>query len=99
VLGTFVESDEDTGTLRFKAQDGDTFLYRSGPTSGQQFLKLLGSNKQMQLPVSPVWTLLEIDLPTSAREITQIELTDQGKGWGEWSAIALRPAETSPGQE
>lgn len=93
VLGSFVTSDADTGAVRLSLKSGDTFLYRSGPTPSNQTFKIFGRDEHAPLPVALEWNLLEVAPGLAGGETVQIEFTDAGSGWGEWSAIAVRPAE------
>ena len=89
VFGSFVHSDKDVGSIILKIKWGDRLLYRSGPTGGRQFAQVIGHpHLKSNLPVAPEWILLEFSserLP----DVFEIELTDKGKSWGEWSAIAI----------
>jgi hypothetical protein len=91
VFGSFISSDADTGSIRLKVRRGARLFYRSGPTGGNQLLAVLGSSlPAAKLPVSADWTLIELSSPSLPEGEFTIELTDQGAGWGEWSAIAGR---------
>jgi hypothetical protein len=91
VFGSFISSDADTGSIRLKVRRGARLFYRSGPTGGKQLLAVLGSSlPAAKLPVSADWSLIELSSPSLPEGEFTIELTDQGAGWGEWSAIAVR---------
>ena len=89
VFGSFLHSDSDKGSIILKVNRGDKLLYRSGPNGGRQIVQVIGrSELKSNLPVAPEWILLEFSsnvLP----EIFEIEFTDNGDSWGEWSAIAI----------
>jgi len=90
VLGSFVQSDFDTGAISLRLKRGDRVFYRSGPTSGRQFLSLNDvESSKTALPVSLDWQILEFSNPVLPNEFV-ITLSDEGDGWGEWSAIALQ---------
>ena len=90
VLGSFIQSDADTGAISLRLKRGDRLLYRSGPTGGRQFIRL--NNKdglKTLLPVSLDWQIIEFSNPVLPAEFV-ITLSDEGSGWGEWSAVALK---------
>jgi hypothetical protein len=90
VIGSRVTSDSDIGDIVFTLKKGDRLLYRSGPTSGQQTLKITGKAElHSQLPIAPEWITLDFSNPTLPNEFTATFI-DNGSGWGEWSAIAVK---------
>lgn len=89
VFGSFINSDEDTGSISMKLKRGDRLLYRSGPTAGRQFVKLNNDNNTLSvLPVASEWKTLEFSHSTLPENFV-ITVIDEGSGWGEWSAIAV----------
>jgi hypothetical protein len=69
---------------------GDRLLYRSGPTSGRQFVELVGSPfPLLSLPPGPEWTQLAFSHQTLPDEF-DVNFSDRGSGRGEWSALAGR---------
>lgn len=89
VFGSFIDSDSDVGSIVLKMKQGDKLLYRSGPT-GQRQAVAMKDNPQLAslLPVSTEWVELEFSsdfLP----DTFELKFSDNGDGWGEWSAIAL----------
>lgn len=93
VLASLVRADADKGTIRFTAHRGDSFFYRSGPTSGRQHIQLDGSKAGAGvLPLAEKdWVKLTLDAPTLPDSFV-VTLLDDGDGWGEWSAIAIASA-------
>lgn len=90
VFGSFVHSDSDKGAIVLKLNRGDSLLYRSGPTGGRQSVQVIGrSELKSILPVAPEWIFLEFSSDTLP-EVFELEFTDNGDSWGEWSAIALK---------
>lgn len=87
VLGSLINSDADTGAIQLTLNKGDTVLYRSGPTISQQKLKINGT--VYPLPLAIEWVMLEFSNPNLPAQF-QAEFNDQGAGWGEWSAIAVK---------
>lgn len=88
VLGTFTSSDADIGRIALHAKRGDRLLYRSGPTGGNQSLEFLGGQRVYSLPVSNDWVILSFDGP-NVPNYFDFAVVDNGKSWGEWSAIGL----------
>jgi hypothetical protein len=90
VLGSYVAGDSDVGEVVLNVNRGDKIMYRSGPTVGNQVIELLGTEASViSLPAAAEWTVLEF----SSRQLPaqfQIRFADRGRGWGEWSAIALK---------
>lgn len=88
VLGTFIQSDVDKGSLSLRAHRGDRFYYRSGPTGGHQLMDINAGKIITPLPVSTSWTLIELSDQHLPDEFI-LKLIDDGSALGEWSAIAL----------
>jgi len=89
VYGSYVASDADRGTIALRLKRGDRLFYRSGPSMAQQTM-LIDGVKTVPLPLAKDWVLLEFagdELPAQA---FTVKLSDNGSGWGEWSAIALK---------
>lgn len=90
VFGSFVNSDNDQGSIVLRLNRGDKFLYRSGPTGGRQIAKIMNHPELISiLPVAPDWLLLEFSSDLLPEEF-DIVLSDDGQGWGEWSSVALK---------
>jgi hypothetical protein len=90
VFGSFRQSDADTGEISLHLRRGDRLLYRSGLTSGHQFVEIVGSSlPPLSLPAVPEWTELEFSAETLPDEF-DAKFSDRGSGWEEWSAIAVR---------
>ena len=90
VMGTLATSDADTGVIRLSIGKGQSFLYRSGPTPRRQLLKVMGKDIEVSLPVAIEWTLIELHADIFETDSLEVEISDEGSEWGEWSAIALR---------
>ncbi|MBU3574784.1 hypothetical protein [Polynucleobacter sp. UK-Mo-2m-Kol15] len=90
VLGSFINSDMDTGSVVVKLNRGDKLLYRSGPTNRHQMVEIINSGlAPTQLPLAKDWVILEFS-DSRLPDNFLLKLTDQGVGWGEWSAIGLK---------
>lgn len=89
VYGSFIGSDADRGAIALRVKRGDRLFYRSGPTQGQQTLEIAGLGT-VGLPLSRDWVLLEFSGETLPQESFTVKLSDNGNGWGEWSAIAVQ---------
>jgi hypothetical protein len=88
VLGTYLHSDADVGRIVIHGKKGYKFLYKSGPASGSQTLRIVGTDLTATLPSSLEWSWIQIAGP-NVPEKFDFSITDSGKSWGEWSAIAL----------
>ena len=90
ILGSYIHSDEDMGSVTLQISRGARFFYRSGPTRGRQLLEI-GNKKEVSviLPASHDWILLDFS-NTRLPETFSVTFTDAGSGWGEWSAIAIK---------
>jgi hypothetical protein len=90
VMGSFRQSDGDTGSIVLRLKRGDKLLYRSGPTGGRQILELNGDPSTIStLPIATEWVALDFSDKRFPDSYT-IKLSDNGDAWGEWSAIALK---------
>ncbi|MCP5196814.1 MAG: hypothetical protein H6974_08530 [Gammaproteobacteria bacterium] len=92
IIGSFIDSDNDTGMITIKLRRGDHVLYRSGLRTNSQFFLINngGEGKFLtNLPVSTDWSVLEFSNPALPDEF-DITFIDGGTKWGEWSAIGLR---------
>jgi hypothetical protein len=91
VYGSFINADADVGAISLRIKRGDRIFYRSGPTGGYQLLEVSGSSYlPVKLPVSTEWVLLDFSSIILPDEGFIVKFSDNGPGWGEWSAIALR---------
>ncbi len=90
VYGSFIHSDADVGSISLRLTRGDKLFYRSGPVARSQSLEIEGGAfPRLALPVAKDWVLLDFSGATLPQGSFTIKLTDEGKGWGEWSAIAI----------
>lgn len=90
VWGSFINGDQDTGSIFLKMNRGESLYYRSGPAGGNQLLSIDGESFGSQLlPVATNWVILEFS-GSDLSETFTVELKDAGSAWGEWSAIALK---------
>jgi hypothetical protein len=90
VVGSWRQSDEDTGSIVLRIKRGDKLLYRSGPTGGRQTLQINDdSSTRSILPIATEWIALDFS-GDKYPDIFKIKVADDGDGWGEWSAIALK---------
>lgn len=88
VYGSFVSSDADRGTIVLRIKRGDKLFYRSGPTAGQQTIDINGTWTAV-MPLAVDWILLDFSSDALPEGPFTVKLSDNGAGWGEWSAIAL----------
>jgi hypothetical protein len=91
VIGSWLNSDADTGEITLRLKRGDRILYRSGPGSSGQSIKIIGHSSRFihDLPSALDWVIMDFSNKLLPQKFT-VTLSDNGKGWGEWSAIALR---------
>ncbi|NVZ22294.1 hypothetical protein HX794_21865 [Pseudomonas costantinii] len=90
VFGSWRQSDADTGSIVLRVKRGDKLLYRSGPTSGRQFIEFNDDPSSVStLPVATEWGVLDFS-NSKFPESFSIKISDDGDAWGEWSAIALK---------
>lgn len=91
VIGSFNTSDADTGSILLRLRRGDRLLYRSGPGKVGQSMSIMENEKAFlpELPIALDWITLEFSNARLPAEFV-VKITDEGKGWGEWSAIAIR---------
>jgi hypothetical protein len=90
VLGSFIQSDADVGSLSLTLKRGDKLLYRSGPDTDRQRLEINHHTEtSVRLPVANEWTLLDFSVSRLPDTFT-VNFVDAGDGWGEWSAIAVK---------
>ena len=92
IVGSLIQSENDTGIITLHLHRGEKILYRSGPrVAGQSILINNGGAGKFYtpLPLAVEWAILDfsnIQLPDEF----DITLIDAGTKWGEWSAIALK---------
>lgn len=90
VMGSWRQSDADTGSIVVRLKRGDKLLYRSGPTGGRQTLQVNEDPSTFSvLPIATEWAVLEFSDKKFPDSFT-VKLSDNGDAWGEWSAIALK---------
>jgi hypothetical protein len=91
ILGTFFESDTESGVMRIRLHRGDQIWLRSEPESHLQQIQVIGMEDRFTnpLPSTSEWVLIEFSNDDLPGEFT-IELTDGGGGWGEWMAVSLQ---------
>ena len=87
VLGTFINSDADTGELQLQLKRGDTILYRSGPSDGGQTLKISGYGP-ISLPESLEWVALTFN-GDMLDDTFVVTFVDDKTTLGQWSAIGV----------
>lgn len=74
-----------------KLRRGDHVLYRSGPGKSGQSVSIMGHEQEFiaELPIANDWVALEFSNAKLPAEF-DVKIKDEGQGWGEWSAIAIR---------
>lgn len=91
VYGSHIDSDANIGSISLRVKRGDRLFYRSGPKGGRQVLEISGSAiPPIKLPVAKAWALLDLNNALLPEGTFTVKFSDNGAGWGEWSAIAVR---------
>lgn len=91
VYGSHIDSDANVGSISLRVKRGDRLFYRSGPKGGRQLLEITGSTiPPVKLPVAKAWALLDLNNTLLPGGTFTVKFSDNGAGWGEWSAIAVR---------
>lgn len=89
VIGSWVNSDADTGSISLKLKKGDRLFYRSGPSGGRQLLNINGiTQNPLILPITEEWAFIDFSGKLLPDEF-EVTISDLGDRWGEWSAIAI----------
>nr|VFJ67904.1 MAG: hypothetical protein BECKFW1821C_GA0114237_101317 [Candidatus Kentron sp. FW] len=88
VYTSSVRTGQGNARIEFSARKGERFLYRSGPKGGNQIMEIAQIGLRTVLPVSPDWASIEFD-GLQFPDRFEVELSDNGDGQDEWSAIAL----------
>lgn len=90
VLGSYVISDADLGSLTLHMKRGDKIWYRTGPSKKGQRIQINGASQFFDdAPSASDWTLIEFSNELLPDEF-EVNFIDEGTGWGEWSAVALK---------
>ena len=91
VISSFKTSDADMGEVLLELRRGEHVLYRSGPRMGGQSMSIIGQEQAFvsELPGASSWVILEFSNARLPAEFV-VKIKDEGQGWGEWSAIAIR---------
>jgi len=91
VPGSYGSGDADKGRVRLSLRRGDRRAYRAGP--GQAGLRVVIDRNAEQflqaLPVAAEWVTLDFSNRSLPERLT-VTLSDDGQGWGEWLAVALK---------
>jgi hypothetical protein len=92
VVGSFLNSDAESGTLVLNLRRGDQLWYRAEPKSHKQRIFIDGYEdryiQELPSPSTSEWVLLEFSNKTLPEKFN-VRFVDGGSGWGEWSAIGL----------
>jgi hypothetical protein len=91
VIGSYRNSDADTGEVRLKLRRGASILYRAGPGRHGQSVQIVGHELgfSAQLPSADEWLTLEFSNQLLPEEFT-VRISDSGREWGDWSAVAIK---------
>jgi hypothetical protein len=92
IIGSLINSENDTGMITLHLHRGQKIIFRSGPRVAGQFILINkgGHGKfYTELPLSIEWSALEFSNSELPDEF-DVTLIDASTKWGEWSAIALQ---------
>jgi len=91
VIGSFVKSDSDQGTLKFRLKKGEQILYRSGPRTKRQMILINDGHGKFltSLPICLNWKSISFSNPDLPSEF-DVTIIDAGSAWGEWSAVGFK---------
>lgn len=91
VLGSDGSGEAGKVRVRLSLRRSDRLVYRAGP--GQAGLRVVidGNAEQFlqALPVAAEWVTLDFSNRSLPERLT-VTLADNGQGWGEWLAVALK---------
>lgn len=89
IIGSFLYSDAESGSLTLTMKKGDRVWYRTEPKAIKQKIEIVGHKDYFTLkPTTSDWVLLEFSNNTLPDNF-DVKFIDGGSGWGEWSAIAV----------
>lgn len=92
IYGSNINGDKDIATIKFEAKKDSSLLVMTGPVISNQIMSILNKNgtiiSKEILEKSDNWKKYSFskDLPESFI----VEISDNGTGWGEWSAVAFK---------
>ncbi len=89
VYGSLITGAVDKGSIALTLKRGDRILYRSGPSGGNQTVEVAGQ-PGAALPNAINWIVLDFSNPNLPQDGFVAKFIDNGGGWGEWSAIAVK---------
>lgn len=93
ILGSHITGDSDTGSVVCSSSRRSSLLFKTGPEIKNQVLSLYSADNQLlysdKLPLSREWRILSFSANWLPKEFKVI-ISDNGKGWGEWSAVAFK---------
>ena len=87
-------SDADEGSITVHIHQGEQILYRSGPSIAHQYVRIEGTPEKVlfsqELPDAGAdWWVLQFSSELLPQTF-DVTFVDDGSGWGEWSAVALK---------
>ncbi len=91
IYGSYNTGDSDKGRILIKIKKESTLVFKTGPVTKNQVLKIFTDKKiyyKGTLPILNDWSNLEL-FNKSLPEDLFIELSDNGSNWGEWSGIGI----------
>lgn len=92
IYGSFINGDSSKAFISIKVKPKSEFLYKTGPKTNGQFLKIFKDNNELysaNLSPSQEWRKIKLDLDDKGSNVT-IQLIDNSPDWGEWCAVGIR---------
>lgn len=91
VVGSYVDSDENVGSVTLLLHRGQTVLFRGGPRSEGQKIVIEGFESFFlsDAPIAANWVLLDFS-NKALPDVFRVTFVDRGVLFGQWSAIAVK---------
>jgi hypothetical protein len=91
VIGSYIASDTDTGSITLRIHRGQQILFRTDSRSGLQRIEIMAHEESFfdEAPAAPKWVILDFSNRLLPEEF-DVKFIDAGKTNGEWSAIAIK---------
>lgn len=89
IFGSFIDGDVSKGSILLKVNRNATLVYKTGPNSSGQMIKIYDGDSivyQGSLQVSTSWSELRFLYDNDI----VVEIIDNSSQWGEWSAVAIK---------
>ena len=92
VFGSFINGDAYQGQMTLKVNKGAVLIYKTGPKTEGQVLTISSMEGKVllkwSLPTNREWVGLKLENKMLPSEF-KLTISDNGNGWGQWSAVLL----------